>query len=87
MSHSPPIRRLSTAASSREELINAYEAEEERIINVLSRKLEQVSRNGWIREDNEAKRRLMCGFVQLYLCYPRRTAPSRQDWPRERLGS
>ena len=25
-----------------EELINAYEAEEERIINVLSRKLEQV---------------------------------------------
>ncbi|KAJ3501405.1 hypothetical protein NMY22_g18938 [Coprinellus aureogranulatus] len=39
---SPPIRRLSTAASSREELINAYEAEEERIINVLSRKLEQL---------------------------------------------
>jgi hypothetical protein len=44
-----PIRRLSTASSNnslkREEiLINAYEAEEERIINVLSRKLEQVCR-------------------------------------------
>jgi coiled-coil domain-containing protein 6 len=49
MSHSPPIRRFSTASpgslSKQEELINAYEAEEERIINVLSRKLEQV-RNG-----------------------------------------
>lgn len=45
MSDSPPFRRLSTAStgSKREEnLINAYEAEEERIINVLSRKLEQV---------------------------------------------
>ena len=45
MSLSPPIRRLSTStsASKREEdLINAYEAEEERIINILSRKLEQV---------------------------------------------
>lgn len=45
MSDSPPVRRLSTAssASKREEnLINAYEAEEERIINVLSRKLEQL---------------------------------------------
>jgi hypothetical protein len=29
-----------------QDLINAYEAEEERIINVLSRKLEQVSRGG-----------------------------------------
>ena len=42
-----PIRRFSTASPTnhlkREEtLINAYEAEEERIINVLSRKLEQV---------------------------------------------
>lgn len=54
MSFSPPIRRLSNASSivnaepaavrkHEEELINAYEAEEERIINVLSRKLEQVS--------------------------------------------
>lgn len=45
MSISPPIRRLSTASSSskrEEDLINAYEAEEERIINVLSRKLEKV---------------------------------------------
>ncbi|KDQ60016.1 hypothetical protein JAAARDRAFT_174038 [Jaapia argillacea MUCL 33604] len=43
MSMSPPIRRLSTSSSKREEdLINAYEAEEERIINVLSRKLEQL---------------------------------------------
>ncbi|KAF8067806.1 hypothetical protein FPV67DRAFT_1562066 [Lyophyllum atratum] len=43
MSFSPPIRRLSaTSASSKEDLINAYEAEEERIINVLSRKLEQL---------------------------------------------
>ncbi|KAJ2933212.1 hypothetical protein H1R20_g3919, partial [Candolleomyces eurysporus] len=45
MSYSPPIRRLSNAGSSirhQEELINAYEAEEERIINVLSRKLEQL---------------------------------------------
>ena len=44
MSFSPPIRRLSTASSTskQEELINAYEAEEERIINVLSRKLEQA---------------------------------------------
>jgi hypothetical protein len=44
MSLSPPLRRLSTANShnKQEELINAYEAEEERIINVLSRKLEQV---------------------------------------------
>ncbi|KIJ63028.1 hypothetical protein HYDPIDRAFT_176125 [Hydnomerulius pinastri MD-312] len=42
-----PIRRLSTASSTsnlkrEENLINAYEAEEERIINVLSRKLEQL---------------------------------------------
>ncbi|KAI0945039.1 hypothetical protein AcW1_001825 [Taiwanofungus camphoratus] len=43
MSVSPPIRRLSsTSTSSREDLINQYEAEEERIINVLSRKLEQL---------------------------------------------
>ncbi|KAG5338834.1 hypothetical protein E4T56_gene12040 [Termitomyces sp. T112] len=43
MSLSPPIRRLSTtSANSKEDLINAYEAEEERIINVLSRKLEQL---------------------------------------------
>ena len=44
MSHSPPLRRLSEASStsSKESLINAYEAEEERIINILSRKLEKV---------------------------------------------
>ncbi len=42
MSVSPPIRRLSTSSSSREDLIYQYEAEEERIINVLSRKLEKV---------------------------------------------
>lgn len=45
MSLSPPIRRLSTASSQSkrsEELINAYEAEEEKIINLLSRKLEKV---------------------------------------------
>ena len=43
MSASPPLRRLSsTNSSSKESLINAYEAEEERIINILSRKLEQV---------------------------------------------
>ena len=36
-----------------EELINSYEAEEERIINILSRKLEQV--------------RGCCGAVQLLL--------------------
>lgn len=43
MSVSPPIRRLSASSSSREDLIYQYEAEEERIINILSRKLEQVS--------------------------------------------
>lgn len=44
MSLSPPLRRLSsTNSSSKESLINAYEAEEERIINILSRKLEKVS--------------------------------------------
>ncbi|RDX54783.1 hypothetical protein OH76DRAFT_1316927, partial [Lentinus brumalis] len=42
MSVSPPIRRLSTSSSSREDLIYQYEAEEERIINVLSRKLEKL---------------------------------------------
>ncbi|KXN80944.1 hypothetical protein AN958_06574 [Leucoagaricus sp. SymC.cos] len=43
MSISPPIRRLSVSSASRqEELINAYEAEEERIINLLSRKLEKL---------------------------------------------
>ncbi|KAF8520928.1 hypothetical protein BU17DRAFT_34514, partial [Hysterangium stoloniferum] len=46
MSSSPVLRRLSTSTSAstdpREDLINAYEAEEERIINVLSRKLEQL---------------------------------------------
>ncbi|KAN0109163.1 hypothetical protein V8E52_009594 [Russula decolorans] len=47
MSLSPPIRRLSNASSGgsnkrEEDLINAYEAEEERIINVLSRKLEKL---------------------------------------------
>ncbi|KAI0089001.1 hypothetical protein BDY19DRAFT_877271, partial [Irpex rosettiformis] len=40
---SPPLRRLSeTSSSSKESLINAYEAEEERIINILSRKLEKL---------------------------------------------
>ena len=46
MSLSPPVWRYphpSTSTSKREEdLINAYEAEEEKIINVLSRKLEKV---------------------------------------------
>ncbi|KAI0253015.1 hypothetical protein BJV78DRAFT_1198510 [Lactifluus subvellereus] len=47
MSLSPPIRRYSGASSGssskrEEDLINAYEAEEERIINVLSRKLEKL---------------------------------------------
>lgn len=45
MSLSPPFRRLSTASSSskrEEDLINAYEAEEEKIINILSRKLEKL---------------------------------------------
>jgi hypothetical protein len=42
MSMSPPIRRLSTSNKREENLINAYEAEEERILNILSRKLEQV---------------------------------------------
>ncbi|KAJ4467005.1 hypothetical protein J3R30DRAFT_3309942 [Lentinula aciculospora] len=47
MSMSPPISmpRLSSGISAnkeQEELINAYEAEEERITNVLSRKLEQL---------------------------------------------
>ncbi|KAH9038531.1 hypothetical protein EDB85DRAFT_1932818 [Lactarius pseudohatsudake] len=47
MSLSPPVRRLSSASSAssskrEEDLINAYEAEEERIINVLSRKLEKL---------------------------------------------
>ncbi|KAL1704759.1 hypothetical protein EV121DRAFT_259278 [Schizophyllum commune] len=44
-SSSPPRRRLSSATEdqrSKEELINAYEAEEERIINTLSRKLERL---------------------------------------------
>lgn len=41
MSVSPPVHRR-TASKREEDLINAYEAEEERIINVLSRKLEQV---------------------------------------------
>ncbi|KAL1741723.1 hypothetical protein HDZ31DRAFT_44828 [Schizophyllum fasciatum] len=44
-SSSPPHRRLSSANEeqrSKEELINAYEAEEERIINTLSRKLERM---------------------------------------------
>ncbi|KAJ7598440.1 hypothetical protein C8J56DRAFT_914086 [Mycena floridula] len=39
---SPPVRRLSSSSKGQEDLINAYEAEEERIINVLSRKLEQL---------------------------------------------
>ncbi|KAJ7746428.1 hypothetical protein DFH07DRAFT_924345 [Mycena maculata] len=43
MSISPPIRRLSVSSlTKQEELINAYEAEEERIMNVLSKKLEQL---------------------------------------------
>ncbi|KAJ7253775.1 hypothetical protein B0H12DRAFT_1116555 [Mycena haematopus] len=43
MSISPPIRRLSVSTMAKqEELINAYEAEEERIMNVLSKKLEQL---------------------------------------------
>ncbi|XP_006463692.1 hypothetical protein AGABI2DRAFT_120500 [Agaricus bisporus var. bisporus H97] len=41
MSLSPPVR-LSTSSSRQEDLINAYEAEEERIMNLLSRKLEQL---------------------------------------------
>lgn len=52
MSFSPPIRRLSTASASnkQEELINAYEAEEERIINILSRKLEKVCPDSSLEE-------------------------------------
>lgn len=49
MSASPPTRlylasdsNISSANKDQEDLINAYEAEEERITNVLSRKLEQV---------------------------------------------
>jgi hypothetical protein len=46
MSVSPPVWRYPQAATSsgkrEEDLINAYEAEEEKIINVLSRKLEKV---------------------------------------------
>lgn len=42
MSWSPPPRRLSTSSKREEDLINAYEAEEERIINILSAKLEQL---------------------------------------------
>ncbi|CCM01229.1 uncharacterized protein FIBRA_03277 [Fibroporia radiculosa] len=43
MSVSPPIHRYpSTSSSSREDLINQYEAEEERIINLLYRKLERL---------------------------------------------
>ena len=46
MSLSPPVWRYPQAAPSsskrEEDLINAYEAEEEKIINVLSRKLEKV---------------------------------------------
>lgn len=42
MSLSPPIRRHSNPHNRQEDLINAYEAEEERIIIILSRKLEQV---------------------------------------------
>jgi hypothetical protein len=42
MSFSPPPRRLSNAGAREQALINAYEAEEERIINILSRKLEQA---------------------------------------------
>ncbi|KAG6857045.1 hypothetical protein H0H87_010399 [Tephrocybe sp. NHM501043] len=43
MSFSPPFQRLSTtSSSSREDLINAFEAEEERIINLLFQKLERV---------------------------------------------
>ncbi|KAG7097849.1 hypothetical protein E1B28_005164 [Marasmius oreades] len=42
MSLSPPSRRARSASKEQEDLINAYEAEEERIINVLSRKLEQL---------------------------------------------
>ncbi|KJA26832.1 hypothetical protein HYPSUDRAFT_63603 [Hypholoma sublateritium FD-334 SS-4] len=40
----PPVRTAQPSASRRrrDDLINAYEAEEERIINVLSRKLEQL---------------------------------------------
>jgi hypothetical protein len=54
MSLSPPVRRLSGASSGgsskrEEDLINAYEAEEERIINVLSRKLEKVRPLSFIR--------------------------------------
>ncbi|KAL0579651.1 hypothetical protein V5O48_002347 [Marasmius crinis-equi] len=41
-STSPLRRRESSASKEQEDLINAYEAEEERIINVLSRKLEQL---------------------------------------------
>jgi hypothetical protein len=49
MSSSPVLRRLSSAGSLRHSpgmdgLVNYYEAEEERIINLLSRKLEKVGR-------------------------------------------
>lgn len=45
MSYSPPPRRLAMPTSTskhEEDLINAYEAEEERLVNIISRKLEKV---------------------------------------------
>ena len=44
VSSSPPYMRFpSNGRQHEEELINHFEAEEERILNTLSRKLEQVS--------------------------------------------
>ena len=73
MSLSPPVRRLSSASSAssskrEEDLINAYEAEEERIINVLSRKLEKVG-SPKLRE----------GFRKYSNVSTNTTAPGRED--------
>ena len=77
-----PIRRFTSASpidhlKREENLINAYEAEEERIINVLSRKLEQVRRRR--RPFPSSSHALVCADADP----PHSIAPRRKDSTRE----
>ncbi|KAF8430850.1 hypothetical protein L210DRAFT_3561411 [Boletus edulis BED1] len=79
-----PTRRFSTASPTdqlkrEESLINAYEAEEERIINVLSRKLEQL-REEKIQLENtlEAESESHVNRLNREICALRRQAAQTQ---------
>lgn len=92
-----PIRRLPTSSPSQlkreENLINAYEAEEERIINILSRKLEQLREekinleNALEAESESHVNRLNRELTALRLAQQQQAAGSASVSPDARMGT